>query len=67
MSLLILNKGHICEQCGQAFYKRSAMIRHQNATCASKKIKLNHDCKECGEVFESYGKLNRYVDNRRIL
>ena len=26
-------KGHICEQCGQAFYKKSQMARHQNTTC----------------------------------
>ena len=28
------NKGHICEGCGQGFYKKSVMIKHQNTTCS---------------------------------
>ena len=58
------HKGHICEGCGQGFYKKSVMIRHQNATCSSVKPNLNHKCKQCGKEFDSHGKLNKHIEKR---
>ena len=53
-------RGHMCDKCGQGFYKRAAMLKHQKLNCTSQssgppkkeqKIKKSYDCPDCNKTY----------------
>ena len=66
-------RGHMCDKCGQGFYKKSVMVRHQKTSCSGNpqytnatknevgKHKKSFNCSECASSFNHIESLQLHM------
>ena len=57
----LMNRLHVCDDCGKSFYKKGQLVKHQESSACPKKPETTYVCQECGEEFFSLKDCQNHV------